>query len=112
MTFSFIIVLNVFDRKKRVNWNRNVPSTQLTEIKDREVPGQDDDERLLVILSERLVGPVLVGDEVPLRPGPVPLPHPEVRVRRLAVVAERGDEERLRIHYDDSEKEFILKPTS
>ena len=89
-----------------------VPCAQLTEIKDSEVPGQDDDERLLVVLSERLVGPVLVGDEVPLRPGPVPLAHPEVRVRRLAVVAERGDEERLRIHYDDSEKEFILKPRS
>ena len=58
-----------------------------------------------MVFSEGLVGPVLVGNEVPLRPRPIPLAHPKVGVRRLSVVTERGDEERLRIHNDDSKEE-------
>ena len=81
------------------------PRYALAEIKDCEISGQDDHERLLVVFSEGLVGAVLVGDEVPLRSGPVSLAHPEVGVRRLSVVTERGDEERLRIHNDDSKEE-------
>ena len=108
------IIFIVFDPRKEGGigniggraWHGHVllcyPRYALAEIKDCEISGQDDHERLLVVFSEGLVGAVLVGDEVPLRSGPVSLAHPEVGVRRLSVVAERGDEERLRIHHDDS----------
>ena len=64
----------------KVHRERFAPDAKVANVKDRQVTGQRQDDRLLVVPPQRILLAVLVGDADALGGGLLSTTHPELGV--------------------------------